>query len=215
VILDVHLGDADGLQLLAEVRGQSARPVLIITGQGSEEIAGRAVRLRANDYLPKPFTPSELQARVGALLATGPRPEHLAERARTLIDSLLRQQVSATDLAERLDVKPRRLLRVFRDRFGRTPMEYLREARLLRVQELLLTTDWPISQIAAEVGFRYASYFDRASVREFSMPPAELRHSHQGSTMPASPKPPNPKTSSGGPSGRTSSFSSPTSSCRG
>jgi two-component system, response regulator YesN len=179
LILDVQLGDADGLQLLAEFRMRSAAPVLIVTGQGSEEVAGRAVRLRANDYLRKPFSPSELRERVDALLAAGPRPEHLAERARSLIDSLLRQQVSATDVADRLEVPPRQLLRVFRDRFGRTPTEYLREARLQRAQELLLATDLPIAQIASEIGFRYLSYFDRAFGREFNMSPAEFRRSHR------------------------------------
>lgn len=179
VILDVHLGDTDGLQILAEIRQRSAKPVLIITGQGSEEIAGSAVRLRASDYLVKPFSPTELRERVAALLAAGPRPEHIAERVRTLIDALLRQQVSASDLAERVGVEPRRLLRIFRERYGRTPMAYLREARLQRAQQLLLTTDLSIGQIASEVGFRYPSYFDRAFEREFAMSPIEFRRSYR------------------------------------
>ncbi len=190
VILDVYLGDADGLQLLSEIRTRSAAPVLVVTGQGSEEIAGRAVRLRANDYLPKPFSPSELRERVDTLLAAGPRPEHLAERARALIDSLLRQQVSGDDLAERLGVEPRRLRRIFQERFGRTPAAYLREARLQRAQELLLTTDLPIARIAAEVGFRYTSYFDRTFRQEFSLSPVEFRRSYRPSPAPAPPEQP-------------------------
>lgn len=179
LILDVRLSDVDGLHLLAEVRRRSAVPALIITGQGGEEVAVRAIRHRANDYLSKPFTPSELRERVEALLAAGPTPEHLAERARSLIDSLLRQQVSAADLAERLGVEPRRLLRVFRERFGRTPIAYLREARLQRAQELLLTTSLGVAQIAAEVGFRYPSYFGRAFQEEYGMTPLEFRRTHR------------------------------------
>ncbi len=156
VILGVHLGDADGLQLLAEIRTRSAGPVLIITGRGSEEIAERAVRLRANDCLSKPFSPSELRERVGALLAAGPRPEHLAERARALIDSLLRQQISGDDLAERLGMEPRRLRRLFHERFGRTPTAYLREARLQRAQELLLTAFFPAVENLADAPDYYS-----------------------------------------------------------
>ena len=191
LILDVSLGDVDGLEFLAEIRRRSAAPALIITGQGGEGVVIRAIRQRANDYLAKPFTRAELRERVEALLAVGPAPEHLAERAKTLVDSLLRQQVSAGDLAERLGVEPRRLLRVFRERFGRTPMEYLRAARLQRAQELLLTSELPIARIAAEVGFRYLSYFDRAFREEFSMPPAEFRRSYRlpaGSPPDASPE---------------------------
>jgi YesN/AraC family two-component response regulator len=189
LILDVNLGDADGLQLLAEIRRRSATPALIITGQGNEGVVIRAIRQRANDYLSKPFTPSELRVRVDALLAMGPIPEHLAERAKSLIDSLLRQQISAADLADRLGVEPRRLLRVFRERFGRTPIVYLREARLQRAQELLLTTDLSIAQVAAEVGFRYVSYFDRAFQQEFGMTPAGFRRSYRLQPHPVPPAP--------------------------
>ena len=70
VLLDVRMPQLDGLDLLAELRRQ--RPdvdVVIITGYSSIDSAVKAVKLGAFDYLPKPFTPEELRARVDAALA--------------------------------------------------------------------------------------------------------------------------------------------------
>lgn len=190
LILDVRLGVENGLQILAEFRQRSLAPVLVVTGHGSEAVAADALQLRANAYLPKPFSIDELRTQVAALLAQGPRPEHLAERARALMDMMLRQPLSTTVLAERLGTDPRQLVRVFRERFGRTPMEYLRQARLQRAQELLLTTRESIEAIGSEVGFSYANYFARAFRREFGVSPVAFRRAYRLTGHHASPEPP-------------------------
>jgi two-component system OmpR family response regulator len=69
VILDLRLGQEDGLDLLREVRSNSDVPVIIITGHRRDEI-DRVVGLElgADDYLTKPFNLRELLARVRAVL---------------------------------------------------------------------------------------------------------------------------------------------------
>ncbi len=69
VILDLRLGQEDGLDLLREIRGRSDVPVIIITGHRRDEI-DRVVGLElgADDYLTKPFNLRELLARVRAVL---------------------------------------------------------------------------------------------------------------------------------------------------
>jgi two-component system OmpR family response regulator len=69
VILDLRLGQEDGLDLLREVRSSSDVPVIIITGHRRDEI-DRVVGLElgADDYLTKPFNLRELLARVRAVL---------------------------------------------------------------------------------------------------------------------------------------------------
>jgi len=69
VILDLRLGDEDGLDLLREIRASSDVPVIIITGHRRDEI-DRVVGLElgADDYLTKPFNLRELLARVRAVL---------------------------------------------------------------------------------------------------------------------------------------------------
>ena len=69
VILDLRLGQEDGLDLLREVRLSSDVPVIIITGHRRDDI-DRVVGLElgADDYLTKPFNLRELLARVRAVL---------------------------------------------------------------------------------------------------------------------------------------------------
>jgi len=69
VILDLRLGQEDGLDLLREVRSGSDVPVIIITGHRRDDI-DRVVGLEvgADDYLTKPFNLRELLARVRAIL---------------------------------------------------------------------------------------------------------------------------------------------------
>ncbi|MEO6896818.1 MAG: response regulator transcription factor [Caldimonas sp.] len=71
LILDLMLPDGDGLDLCRELRGSSRTrqlPLLMLTARGEpmDRIVG--LELGADDYLPKPFEPRELLARVKALL---------------------------------------------------------------------------------------------------------------------------------------------------
>jgi two-component system, OmpR family, response regulator len=69
VVLDLRLGQEDGLDLLREIRAQSDIPVIITTGHRRDEI-DRVVGLElgADDYLTKPFGLRELLARIKAVL---------------------------------------------------------------------------------------------------------------------------------------------------
>jgi two-component system phosphate regulon response regulator OmpR len=68
MILDLTLPDVDGLDVCRAVRAKSQLPILMLTARG--EAADRIVGLElgADDYLPKPFEPRELLARLRAIL---------------------------------------------------------------------------------------------------------------------------------------------------
>jgi two-component system phosphate regulon response regulator OmpR len=68
VLLDLMLPDADGLELCRRIRARSDVPIVMVTARG--DLADRIVGLElgADDYLPKPFEPRELLARVRAVL---------------------------------------------------------------------------------------------------------------------------------------------------
>jgi DNA-binding response OmpR family regulator len=69
VILDLHLGADDGLDLLRDLRAKSVVPVILITGHRREEIDRIiGLELGADDYIAKPFSVRELTARTRALL---------------------------------------------------------------------------------------------------------------------------------------------------
>lgn len=71
VLLDLTLPDGDGLELCGELRSFSGVPVIMITARGDELDRIIGLELGADDYLPKPFNPRELVARIRAVLRRG------------------------------------------------------------------------------------------------------------------------------------------------
>ncbi|MGH7605855.1 MAG: winged helix-turn-helix domain-containing protein [Gemmatimonadales bacterium] len=69
LLIDVKLTDADGLDLVRELRTRSALPIIVMSGHRREEV-DRVVGLElgADDYLTKPFSMRELLARIRAVL---------------------------------------------------------------------------------------------------------------------------------------------------
>jgi len=97
LLLDLMLPDGDGLDLTRELRGDARTrrlPLLMLTARGepTDRIVG--LEIGADDYLPKPFEPRELLARVKALLrraAPDVAPDEILEHGRLVIDLGARQ----------------------------------------------------------------------------------------------------------------------------
>jgi len=74
VVLDVMLPGLNGFEVLRRIRGTSPIPVLLLTARGEDVDRIVGLEIGADDYLPKPFNPRELVARIRAVLrrsATG------------------------------------------------------------------------------------------------------------------------------------------------
>lgn len=68
VLLDMHLPDMNGLDVLRKVRANSFLPMIVLSGFTQERDKVVALEAGADDYMAKPFSPEELVARVNALL---------------------------------------------------------------------------------------------------------------------------------------------------
>jgi len=68
VVLDIMLPKKDGLEVLKGIREVSRVPVIMLTAKGEEADRVVGLELGADDYLPKPFSPRELLARIKAVL---------------------------------------------------------------------------------------------------------------------------------------------------
>jgi DNA-binding response OmpR family regulator len=102
-ILDLMLPDMDGLELCRRVRARSPIPLLMLTARGDPLDRVVGLELGADDYLPKPFEPRELLARLRAILrrGAGARPTELLRFGRLEIDRGAR--------VARIDGQPRAL----------------------------------------------------------------------------------------------------------
>ena len=74
VLLDFMLPGTDGVELMGRVPGLSDVPVIFISGYGRDETVARALEAGAEDYVVKPFSPTELVARVRAALRRRAEP---------------------------------------------------------------------------------------------------------------------------------------------
>src|ERR1700676_2151721 len=84
-VLDLMLPGMKGLDVLQRIRAKSNIPVLILTAQGDEIDRILGLEVGADDYLPKPFNPRELVARIRAILRrtrTAPQSDPIPEVVR-------------------------------------------------------------------------------------------------------------------------------------
>ena len=86
VVLDLMLPDGDGLEICRAIRARSDVPILMLTARGEEADRIVGLEIGADDYLPKPFNPRELLARLRAIL----RRRGSGGRARARRDAALR-----------------------------------------------------------------------------------------------------------------------------
>ena len=77
VVLDVMLPGLDGFEVMRELRKFSRVPVVMLTARGDETDRIVGLEIGADDYLPKPFNPRELLARIQAVLRRGEVPRDL------------------------------------------------------------------------------------------------------------------------------------------
>lgn len=68
ILLDVMLPDSDGFELCRKIRAGSDVPILMLTARGDDTDRIVGLEIGADDYLPKPFNPRELVARMRAVL---------------------------------------------------------------------------------------------------------------------------------------------------
>lgn len=106
VILDLTLPQTDGLHVLKRVRAKkSGLPVLVLTARSRVEDRVKGLDLGADDYLTKPFSFSELSARVRALLRRGSRPAESVLRAKDL--ELNRVERTVKRAGRRIELTPK------------------------------------------------------------------------------------------------------------
>jgi DNA-binding response OmpR family regulator len=164
VMLDLGLGQIDGLKVLGRIRDLSDVPVLVLTGEDAEIEKVRALKAGADDYVTKPFGRQELLARVEALLRR--RESAAATDSDVLSDSLVSidfSQATATVAGTELRLTPLefRLLSTF----ARHPNQVLSPDQLA---ELV----WGVSGATRDQVKLYIAYL-RRKLREAGVQPIE------------------------------------------
>src|SRR5215469_12356216 len=109
ILLDVMLPGMDGFEVLKRIRSESSVSVLLLTARGEDVDRIVGLEIGADDYLPKPFNPRELLARMRAVLrrnASLPAPQSAVLRVGDLeLDPAARKATRAGRRLELTDVE--------------------------------------------------------------------------------------------------------------
>ncbi len=127
IVLDLMLPGDDGLVLCRNLRAHSNIPVIMLTARGDETDRIVGLEMGADDYMPKPFNPRELLARIKSVLrrvqASPDTPEPINSRhlyfAHWQLDTVSRNLLTKDGLVVALSGAEYRLLKVFLDHANR------------------------------------------------------------------------------------------------
>ena len=156
IILDIMLPGMDGFQVLRKIREELSTPVIMLTARG--EVTDRIVGLElgADDYLPKPFEPRELQARIQSILRRSHSDAGIVEHVqfKGLSIDKNRQEVLLDDAAIALSTTEYEALLLFIEHTGETlDREFLVEnLRGISWQSYDRSVDVLVSRLRSKLG---------------------------------------------------------------
>lgn len=177
---------------------QSAPAVLPVKGSEGSEPALFAVELlkaslealqtnreAATDYISRAclvllegHKPAGSNANAGASARGGLVPWQI-KRVKAFVDANLEKQLSVREIAATVRLGPSHFQRAFRKSFGVSPHAYLVGCRVKRAQEIMLTSDSALSQIALAVGFSDQAHLTTRFHREVGVPPGVWRRENK------------------------------------
>ncbi len=202
IITDWMMPLRDGLEVIDTLKRDprtSHIPMLLLTARAEIADRLRGLRVGADAYLSKPFAEEELVLTLGnlsrlqaslrkryALLpyrpaddgetdSLSPEDEFVAKAQTFFMDNLSNSGLSMEALYRHLAMSHTQVHRKLLALTGRTPLQWLRELRLQRAQQLLQEGRLTIGEIADRCGFADAAYFSRVFARAFGVPPSAWR----------------------------------------
>ena len=197
VLVDYLLPKASGLEVLQITkRNWPWLPVVLLSGVRSEELAVKALRGGASDYLRKPIQLQVLLKVVAALTARAPNEPGPAKTAsdelvharavRSTVHKGLAfmrehfaEAITLTDVAREAGLSRYYFCRLFHRETGVLFHDYLHDLRVTRAKMLLADRNLRVTEVAYAVGFSDLSHFDRTFRRMAGCSPSEYRRSLQ------------------------------------
>jgi signal transduction histidine kinase/DNA-binding response OmpR family regulator len=200
IISDIMMPEMDGIEMVKQLKADirtSHIPVIMLTAIADMKSKIEGFSEGAEAYLTKPFNKEELFIRIKALIQL--RKELQQKYAvpgisfsskqsdQTREDSFMKrineffnqnidnEEVAISDICEAMHMSRSQLYRKFRALTNRSVNDYFRSFRLHRAKQLLQTSDFNVTQVAFEVGFKNLSHFSKSFVKEFGFAPSQLK----------------------------------------
>ncbi|PTT03658.1 histidine kinase [Pedobacter sp. HMWF019] len=210
IISDVMMPDMDGIQLCREVKNTPVTaqiPFIILSARATIEHQTEGFEVGADAYIPKPFHISYLLVRIRKLLDNQSKMQQLlkdqhinnqftdadlAETDKKFLEKLLKiieeqldePELNAASIENALSISKMQLYRRLKSLTGMTPAEFIRRIRLKHAADMLLASQYTVSEIFYRTGFNNKSYFFREFKKTYHCAPNEFRQRQYESNMP-------------------------------
>ncbi|MEM9546031.1 MAG: response regulator [Bacteroidota bacterium] len=203
ITTDVMMPNMDGFTFVKKVHEKEdflTTPVIMLTARTLEEDKLRGFQLGVDDYLTKPFSTSELIARINNLLKNKEAREQwyrqnssqgtdteIEERPLSFEKQLLKtaeeivlknlsnSHFKISDFAQELNYSQRQVERIIKKLTGFSPVGFVREIRLQKAYQMIESRQFAtISEVRFEVGMENASHFTKKFQERFGKNPNEV-----------------------------------------
>lgn len=185
LLCDVQMPVMNGIEMVQRImeedRASNSCLVVFMTAYSEREYLKSAIKLRAVDYLDKPFSPEELSE---ILLRVTRQQRSAGDRAGyskpvemtiAYIQSHYAQPLTIETLADQVYLTPNYFSAIFKRETGKTVLTYLTEQRMAKACFHLKTSNLPLGQVAAHVGYQDFRYFSHIFHRVVGLTPSEYR----------------------------------------
>jgi AraC-like DNA-binding protein len=188
----------DGREFVTQLKAIDAYkniPVIMLTALADTENQFSMLRLGIDDYVVKPFIANELVVRVYNLLFNNlqraaynalpaeqgevPLPSKDADEFREKVAQIVLSKINSIDLsvadvAKEAGYSEKRLYTLSKSLTGCTPAQLIKEVRLMKAYELLVTGQvYKLDDLAKRVGYEHLSYFSKQFFERFGKRPSE------------------------------------------
>lgn len=204
VISDVIMPEMDGLTLCKEIKDgfdTCHTPVILLTAKGNLENRIDGINVGADSYIPKPFDPRHLRARINQLLEVREKlrsvikdspneSEHellglddkdakfMNKLHEYITQNLSNSELNAEMMKDHLGLSKTLLYKKIKALTTLTPHGYLKHCRMKKAGQLLVDSDANVSEIVYAVGFNNRTYFYRAFKEMYNCSPKDYKSKH-------------------------------------
>lgn len=171
VITDIQMPKSTGLEMMETVRNMGiACTFVVLSGYANFEYAQQAIRLGVKDYLLKPITISAVKDLLRKLTKEeeAPKTSNTEQQFSPMVAEMVHlirtdyaKHLGLDVFADKFKMTSQYLSNLFAKETGMTFSNYVKKVRTDRAQELILTTDMKIYEIACMVGYPDQKYFSK------------------------------------------------------
>ncbi|MDI9877286.1 hybrid sensor histidine kinase/response regulator transcription factor [Flectobacillus rivi] len=197
VICDIMMQGLNGIEVCTEIKQNKQLnhiPVILLTASTSSEVKLKGIEVGADDYISKPFEKDILIARINSILKSrmdlqqyffnevtlqahnlkiSPEYKQFLDQCITIVErNLMDSDFNVSVLATEIGMSSSSLYNRIKSICAQSPNNFIRFIRLRKAAEILISTDYTVSETAYQVGINDSKYFREQFNKQFGMNPS-------------------------------------------